>query len=187
MSNEQVARAAIQQQALRLKDEFADLEKMRSLIKPSYDQFSGRASMHLSTPAGVFVLWWVEGEQLWYVQLPNGDIKYALPRQLQESLQRFVQQLREEAVLDAMTDQARRLRDEYGDLDEIIDWAKPIYDYDDQRAELRFDTPVGVCRVWWGNNQWVIRIPDGAITHAPRGELRGFLSQVRQYLRKGFI
>lgn len=189
MSDAQAKQAAIQQQALRLKDEFANLEQMRSILKPLYDEFSQRAAMQFATPVGNYVIRWDDGEKLWNIHTPDGEAKFSAHKQLQSTLQQLVQQKREDLIRDEMLAQSLRLRDEYGDIEEVISWARPVYDQEEKRPELRFDTPLGICRVWWDDSyhRWNVRLPDGTITYAQRGELRGFLSHTRQFLRKGLL
>jgi hypothetical protein len=183
MSNETVVREAFQKQALLLRSEFEHIEEIRTTTKPFYDQFNKRAEIHFTTPYGVCRVWWEAG--CWVVTAPDGKFVYAMPKMLRKTLQDMTERLKEEAIMEVMQYQIERLRSEYGDLEEFVSWARPLYDYDLERAELRFDTPVGICRVWWEGVRWVIKIPGGGVKYASPGSLRENLSLVRKYLRQG--
>lgn len=185
MANEAAIKEAIQAQALRLRNEFANLEEIRNSAKPHYDQFSRQAEIHFTTPYGVCRVWW-EADH-WVVKSPDGKFAYARAKELRKMLIEETQRMKDEAIMGIMELQTERLRSEYGDLEEFLSWARPIYDYEEERAELRFDTPVGTCRVWWENTRWVIKLPDGGLTYSPQGSLRENLSLTRKYLRQGII
>jgi hypothetical protein len=186
MSDDAAKRNALQQQAQRLKQEFANLEEIRNVARPSYDPFTQQAHILFDSPLGECRVWWENDH--WSLRAPDNKLVYAPPRKLRETLALEMKRLKEEAIRNVMELQINRLRDEYGDLEEFMSWARPLYDHELERAELRFDSPVGVCRVWWDEtNRWIVRLPDGTINYAQRGDLREKLSTVRKFLRKGII
>jgi hypothetical protein len=185
MSDDAAIREALQQQALLLREEFPNLEELRSLAKPFFDKKRRRPEMIFDSPIGECRVWW-EGTY-WVILPPDKKMVYAPRKKLRETLAIEVKRLKEEAILAKMEDQIVRLRSEYGDLEEVLSWARPLYDYDHDRPELRFDTPVGICRVWWDAPRWCIRLPDGTISYVQREALREKLTVTRQFLRKGIL
>jgi hypothetical protein len=185
MSDDAAVREALQQQALLLREEFPNLEELRSVAKPAYDKQKRRPEMRFDSPMGTCRVWW-EGSY-WVILSPDEKMVYAPRKKLRDTLGSEVNRLKEETILAKMELQIIRLRDEYGDLEEFLSWARPLYDYEEERPELRFDTPVGICRVWWEEIRWVIRLPDGTIRYSQRGSLREDLRTTRQFLRKGII
>lgn len=185
MSTEEAMREAMQQQALRLRKEFGDLEALRSWVKPVYNARAKRAEVHFDSPFGVCRFWW-EGS-FWKICQPEVEAVYAQAGSLQQAMRRVWGEIEERLIAREMQTQAARLRDEFGVMEEVVSWASPIYDREAKRPELRFDSPVGMCQVWWETTHWKVRLPDGSITPVQPGNLREKLANVRKFLRKGVI
>lgn len=185
MSDDAAMKEAMQKQALRLKEEFPNLEEIRSVVKPSYDRRTKRAFLQFETPYGTCLVGW-DGQR-WNVRLPNQEVEYVLPGTLRAALQKIVEKLRDEAILTVMEQQAAYLRGEFYDLEELFGWARPLYNYEEQRAEVRFDTSSGLCRFWREGQRWKIHMPDGTEMFVQPGELNERLSFVRKHLRRGIV
>jgi hypothetical protein len=189
MSENDAIKAAMQQQALRLREEFENLEEIRSWVSPSYNQAMGRAEIQFESSLGAGRFWW--GNNQWTIRLPDGlpdeTEVHAFRGKLRSTLQEVRQDLHERKISQDMQQQALRLRDEYGDLEAVLGWSRPVYDHEAQRPEVRFDSTGGICRFWWDTNRWAIRLPDGAVSYAEQGNLRESLRLVRQFLRKGGV
>ncbi|NJN66969.1 MAG: hypothetical protein HC884_09800 [Chloroflexaceae bacterium] len=183
MSESDAIRAAMQQQALRLREEFENLEEIRSWVNPAYNQAMQRAEIQFNSPLGVGRFWW--GNNQWTIRLPDETDIHAFRGKLRSVLQQVWQDLRERKISQDMQEQALRLRDEYGDLEAVLGWSRPVYNHEAQQPEVRFDSPGGICRFWWEPNRWAIRLPDGGMSYAEPGNLRESLRLVRQLLRKG--
>lgn len=184
--DQEKSKQAIHQQALRLRQEFPNLEEIRSWVTPRYDPTTGHAEIVFQGPEGSGHFRWSEEGQVWNIVAPDGHVRYASAGQLRETLRALFQEMREQRVVRAMQQQVLYIRDEFGGIEEIESWARPVYNHEEQRAEVRFDTPMGVCRFWREAAQWNVQLPDGSITHAPIGKLREYITQVRQFLRKGY-
>lgn len=185
MSSEAEIKQAMQQQALLLREEYSNLEELRDLVKPFYNQWQKRPELHVESKMGQCQVWWAG--KYWTIVKPDGKSLYTPKHTLREILNQTLQQLKEDSIAEVMQTQVSRLRDEYGDLEEVLSWARPLYNHEDERPELRFDSPVGICSVWWETIRWAIRIPDGSITYCQPGKLRESLTHTRQFLRKGII
>jgi len=185
MSTDEAMRKAMQEQALRLQKEFDNLEALRSWVKPVYDARAKRAEVHFDSPFGVCRFWW-DGS-FWIIDQPEVDSIYAKAGGLQKAMRQVWGEIEERLISREMQTQAARLRDEFGAMEEIVSWATPIYDREAKRPELRFDSPVGVCRTWWEKTLWKVRLPDGSETPVQPGKLREKLINVRKFLRKGVL
>ncbi len=167
-----------------LRNEFDDLEEVRDLAQPVYDQDMQRTILRFSVAGGTCDVWW-EYEQ-WQIRVAEGLLAYAMPGKLRETLRLGWERLEEEAIMGAMEYQMARLRQEFSEMEELLGWARPYFDRESKQPEVRFDTPGGLCRFWWGNtNRWHIQLPDGSFTYARASELNEMLSQVRKLLRTG--
>jgi hypothetical protein len=184
MSEEAFIREAMQRQATLLQREFPNLEELRSVIHPTFNKKQKRPEVWFKTPQGPLCVWW-DGTQ-WNARFSDGLEVQIAAKRLLASLKEL-ERLREDTIAHRMEVQASRLRSEFGDLEELLGWARPVYNYEDQQPEVRFDTPIGICRFWWEKNRWIIRLPEGSNQYAPLGDLRAKVTQARQFLRKGII
>jgi hypothetical protein len=92
----------------------------------------------------------------------------------------------EQAIREAMQQQAIRLRDEYGNLEEIRSVARPMYNKAQNRVQVQFTTPAGIFLVWWDTNHWKIEPPGGGNVAAVKaGYLREALRVAVQNLTAG--
>lgn len=187
MNSQEQIKQAIQQQALRLREEFPDLEEIRPWVSPNFDQAAQRAEIVFQGPGGTGRFWWEEQEQIWKISDPDEFITLAQAGKLREMLRRVFQDMQERLVAKEMQQQILYLRDEFGGVEEIESWARTIYNYEEKHPEVRFDTSAGLCRFWRTKTQWDVRLPDGSLTHAPIGGLRDYIVQVRKFLRKGVL
>ena len=177
-----VSKAPLEELAGRLRTEYSNLEELRT-ARPIFNYGSQQAELHFETPLGDCVIWWEV--DVWRIKPPEEPAVLAFPGKLREMVNSILERLAEDAILDALEKQRLFLRNEYHDLDEIFSWTSAVYDHENQRAEIRFDSPAGICRVWMDNNCWHILIPTSDLVRLDRGKLREYLVMLRQQLYQG--
>ncbi len=177
-----VSKAPLEELAARLRSEYSNLEELRT-TRPVFNYGSQRAELHFETALGDCVVWWEV--DVWRIKPPEEPPILAFPGKLREMVSSVLERLAEDAILDALEKQRLFLRNEYHDLDEIFSWTSAIYEHESQRAEIQFDSPAGICRVWMHNNCWHILIPNSDLVRLDRGKLREYLVMLRQQLYKG--